>query len=35
MNTALTKQLKFWTIVLGVFVVVQIVIMVFDYLKHK
>jgi len=33
--TALTKQLKFWTIILGVFAVVQIVIMVFDYIKHK
>jgi hypothetical protein len=33
--TALTKQLKFWTIMLGVFAVVQIVIMVFDYFEHK
>jgi len=32
--TALTKQLRFWTIMLGAFAVVQIVIMVFDYLKH-
>lgn len=33
--TRLTKHLRFWTIMLGVFAVVQIVIMVFDYLKHK
>jgi hypothetical protein len=32
--TALTRQLKFWTIMLGVFAVVQIAIMVFEYLKH-
>lgn len=33
--TGLTKQLRFWTIMLGVFVVVQIFIMVFDFLKHN
>ena len=33
--TALTRQLRFWSIMLGVFAVVQIVIMVFDYLKAK
>ena len=33
--TALTKQLRFWTIMLGAFAFVQIVIMVFDYLKHN
>ena len=31
----LTKQLRFWTIMLGVFALVQIIIMVFDYLKHE
>lgn len=33
--TKLTRQLRFWTIMLGLFAVMQIVIMIYDYLKHK
>jgi hypothetical protein len=32
--TKLTKQLKFWTIIIGIFAAVQIVIMIIDLFKH-